>query len=222
MNEEFQNRIRYHINQYIFDFGFAPSNDELAANTSSTKSEVENALQALADNHALVLHPGTRKLWVVHPFALDPTLFWVTSGNKQWWGNCTWCSLGIATLTNSDTKIFTKLNGEQHPLVIEVKDRTIVDPDYLVHFPIPAKRTWDNVIHFCANTLTFKSEADIDSWCKRHGTLKGEVVPIIQVWELAKLWYGYYLHPDWKRKTPEFAQEIFTSVGLTSDFWQLK
>jgi hypothetical protein len=221
VNEAFQNKLRYHINQFIFDNGFAPTVPELAGITQKNRAIIESSLRALADHNALVLHPNTFDIWVAHPFALFPTLFWVRAGDKKWWGNCTWCSLGIATLTNTDTDIYTKLEGTEEPIIIQVKDGKVMDENYVVHFPLPAKRTWDNVIHFCANTLTFRGERDVYHWCDQHRVTKGQVLPINQVWELAKLWYGYYLDPDWQRKTPEFAERIFTRVGLTSAFWKL-
>ena len=166
MNQAFQNKLRYHINQFIFDNGFAPTVPELAGITQKNRRIIESSLRALADHHALVLHPNTFDIWVAHPFALFPTLFWVRAGDKKWLGNCTWCSLGIAT-------------------------------------------------------LTFRGERDVYHWCDQHRVTKGQVLPINQVWELAKLWYGYYLDPDWQRKTPEFGERIFTRVGLTSAFWKL-
>ena len=51
--------------------------------------------------------------------------------------------------------------------------------------------------------------------------IKGEIKPITKVWELAKLWYGNYLSPEWTRKTLEQVVDIFQRVGFTSDFWKL-
>ncbi len=103
MTQEFQDKVRIEINRYIFNNGFAPGTLELANVLRSTESEVETGLKQLADNHALVLHPNSFNIWVAHPFALFPTLFWVESANKKWWGNCAWCSLGIAAMTKTDT-----------------------------------------------------------------------------------------------------------------------
>lgn len=222
LNDDFQNKLRYHINRYIFDNGFAPSADELSEITGTNINEIQQGLIALADNHALVLHPNSFDIWIAHPFALYPTLFWVKTKDKEWWGNCTWCSLGIASMAKTDTDINTKAGGEEETLTIRVHHGKIVEKNLFVHFPISAKRFWDNVVYTCSNMLTFKSEKDIDEWCSKHRIEKGEVVPLEQVWELAKLWYGNYLDPDWKRKTPEAAEEIFKKAGLTSDFWKMK
>jgi hypothetical protein len=158
---------------------------------------------------------------VAHPFALFPTLFWVESGDKKWWGNCSWCSLGIAAMSKEDTRIFTKTCGESDPLRIDITNGQVIQKDLLVHFSIPAKRFWDNVIYTCSNLLTFDNERQINDWCNRHNMTKGEVLTLEQVWELSKIWYGNYLDDTWTRKTPEYAELLFKKVGLTGDFWKL-
>jgi hypothetical protein len=49
----------------------------------------------------------------------------------------------------------------------------------------------------------------------------GETIPIEQLNELAKTWYGNRLDPDWRPRTPEESQAILDAVGLTGDFWRL-
>lgn len=218
---EIQNQVRYQINRFIFDKGYAPNVEQLAERLNAGQDEIKAGLQALADNHALVLHPNSYDIWVAHPFALFPTLFWVKTADREWWGNCTWCSLGIASLTKTDTDISTKLMGEETPIVLQIRNGEIVQKDYFVHFSIPASKIWDNVIYTCSMMLVYKSESQIDDWCKQHNKPKGEVVLIAQVWELAKLWYGNYLDPDFKIKTKEIANGMFKQVGLTSDFWKM-
>lgn len=49
----------------------------------------------------------------------------------------------------------------------------------------------------------------------------GAVVPLETLWELARLWYGDRLAPDWHRRTTAESQVIFDRVGLTDPFWRL-
>jgi hypothetical protein len=50
---------------------------------------------------------------------------------------------------------------------------------------------------------------------------EGEAVPLGQVARLARAWYGTHAEPDWRKWTVAEAEEIFRTVGLTSEFWQL-
>ena len=69
--------VRGALTRAIARLGYAPGLDELAADLSRTASDVARSLQRLADAHALLLHPGTTRPWVVHPFALSPGSCWV-------------------------------------------------------------------------------------------------------------------------------------------------
>ena len=42
-----------------------------------------------------------------------------------------------------------------------------------------------------------------------------------QAWDLSQKWYGNRLAPDFRRQTRDEALAIFSSVGLTADFWKL-
>ena len=220
MGQEFQDKVRYHINLFIFENCFAPSVDQLVDIMGSDDNDIRKALGQLAKNHALVLHPDSWDIWVAHPFALYPTLFWVKSGDKAWWGNCIWCSLGIAAISNEDTEIHSTIMGEEKPVQIDIKDHNLANQQLLVHFAVPASNFWDNVIYTCSNMLLFESEDEISNWCRRHNVRKGEVLDLAKVWELARAWYGNYLDPSWRRKTREESERIFQELGLTSEFWK--
>jgi hypothetical protein len=218
---EFQDIVRVRITRFIFQHGFAPEVTDLSSLLHVTDKQIQDALQLLAANHALVLHPASYKIWVAHPFALFPTLFWVISGRRQWWGNCIWCSLGIAALTDSDTQIFTKLGGEKRGIVIDIKDGQVIQDTLIVHFPIRARLIWENVIYTCANMLVFENEKEVTEWCTRHHVHVGESQPITKVFDMAKRWYGNYLLDSWTRKTPQYAQQIFNESGFVGDFWKI-
>jgi len=69
--------------------------------------------------------------------------------------------------------------------------------------------------------LLFRSEAKIDDWCAATGEPHGEAVPLRQVWELSKAWYGNRMAPDFRGRTFEQAIAVFRSVGLDSEFWRV-
>lgn len=50
---------------------------------------------------------------------------------------------------------------------------------------------------------------------------RGALLSIRQLWGLSRAWYGDRLSAQWRRKTPEEAQEIFEELGLTGPFWKL-
>jgi hypothetical protein len=69
--------------------------------------------------------------------------------------------------------------------------------------------------------LLFRSEEDIDRWNRRRGRARGATLTLDQQWELARIWYADRMAPDWRRRTPEEAEAVFASLGLTGEFWRL-
>ena len=214
--------LHYTIIKYIIDHGYAPSNDVLADILQASIKEIEMGLNKLQDYHGVVLHPNESKIWVIHPFSLSPTNFYVTSSNGEWWGNCAWCSLGVAALLKDDVTITTNLGGETDQIKIHIVDGEIVEKDYFIHFPIAMKNAWDNVIYTCSNMLIFKTEDDVRSWSKRHDIQVGDIVALEKIWQFSKEWYGNHLNPNWEKWSIDQARKIFQKYGLEHPIWALK
>ena len=84
------------------------------------------------------------------------------SGDRKWWGNCAWCSLGIAVLAGTRCSITTTLGAEGEQVRLTVEDGRVDRNDLVVHFPVPMTKAWDNVIYTCSTMLLFKDERQVD------------------------------------------------------------
>ena len=104
--------LHYVIIREIISSGYAPAIDGLSTIFQRSKEDILQCLKDLEEYHGVVLHPKTSEVWIIHPFALSSTNFWVKSNQGQWWGNCAWCSLGIASILKEDVTITTTLGGE--------------------------------------------------------------------------------------------------------------
>ena len=69
--------------------------------------------------------------------------------------------------------------------------------------------------------LLFRSEEHVKDWSRSRGLPTGALMSPHQQWELARIWYADRMSPNWRRRTPAEAEEVFSSVGLTGDFWRL-
>jgi hypothetical protein len=213
--------LHYTIIKFIIDKGYAPEVDELANLLTTTEDNIVTALQNLADNHGVVLHPNSSRIWVIHPFSLAPTNFLVRCEGREWWGNCAWCSLGVAALLNKDVTITTTLGANGKQVDVHIRDGQVVETDLWIHFPVPMRNAWDNVIYTCSTMLLFDSVEEIEAWCRKHRIAKGDVQPVAKIWEFSKVWYGHHLDPDWQKWTAAEAQGIFKQFGLIDDIWKL-
>jgi len=214
--------LHYTIIKYIIDNGFAPGVDTLSGILKTDGKDIERGLYALQEYHGVVLHPNQAKVWVIHPFSLAPTNFLLKSNKGVWWGNCAWCSLGIAALLQEDVTITTRFGAYDEQVVIHITDGEVNEKDLYIHFPIPMKNAWDNVIYTCSNMLVFQNEDQINHWTQKHNIPKGDIQPISNVWEFSKKWYGNHLNPDWQKWTMEEAKAIFLQFNLTNKIWDLE
>jgi hypothetical protein len=214
--------LHHAIIKGIIDNGFAPNVEDLSKILNVSKEEIIKGLHRLQEYHGVVLHPNEPKIWVIHPFSLAPTNFYIKSNKGEWWGNCAWCSLGVAALLKDDVKITTTIGAETKQIEINIINGEIQEKNYFIHFPIPMKNAWDNVIYTCSNMLVFDSEEQIEVWSHKHNIPKGDVQPIEKIWNFSKKWYGNHLNPEWKKWSIEEAKHLFKAFQLKGRIWELE
>jgi hypothetical protein len=201
--------------------GHAPSLDAIAEALGASRGDVAAALRSLHEGHGLVLQPGESTVWVAHPFSASPTGIWVAGPERGWWAPCIWCAMGIVAIAAPDAVIHARFGGENREARVVVQRGALVSEDWPVHFAIPARDAWLNVIHFCSTVLPFERVADVAAWCDRHALPRGDVLALTQVLALAREWYGPYLDSHWRKRTLDEAQAVFERLGLRGDHWRL-
>jgi hypothetical protein len=199
----------------------APSAVQVAAQLGVSTEEVVESFRRLQDAHGLALHPQSTAIWVAPPFSASPTGVWVASGTRGWWAPCIWCALGISVLAAPDATVHVRLGGESKETRIVLCGGELTSANLMVHFSVPARDAWENIIHYCATVLPFECLEDVTDWCDRHALPQGDVVALEKVLVLAREWYGRYLDQDWAKWTLKEAQAIFDRVGLRGDAWRL-
>ena len=213
--------LHHFLLQYIIEKGYGPNVPSICQHFDLGETEVKNSLEALQGYHGVVLHPNSSKIWVVHPFSLAPTSFYVSSKRGNWWGTCAWCSLGIAALLGEDVSITTNFGAEEEQVKIHIVDGQLQEKNLLVHFPVPMQKAWDNVIYTCSNQLVFKNEDAVTAWSQKHQIPRGDIQPIEKIWHFSKEWYGQHLNPNWQKWTIAEAKAIFAKHGLVHPIWDL-
>ena len=215
-------RLHYELIQGLIGHGACPTISALARKLETSETEVQGLLRELAAIHGVVLQPHACEPWVIHPFSLTPTINWIKGDASSWWAPCVWCAIGVTVLVGGSTQIHTRYGAEAEPLAIEVVNGRPLREDVWVHFAIPPARAWDNVHQHCSLVLPFRSPVEVQDWCERHQITMGESVPLQDVADLALHWYGTHASRRWRKWSVPEAQEIFSRVGLTSEFWQLR
>jgi hypothetical protein len=142
--DRFDNALRLEVYRFFVNYGRAPVSAELASSVDATPSEVEDGLRRLADDHLVVLAPGSAYIWMANPFSAVTTDFKVHSQGRDWYANCIWDSFGILAIVGGDGTIATHCPDCSQPLQVEVRDGQVLQ-DHLVHFSVPAARWWDDI-----------------------------------------------------------------------------
>lgn len=144
MSDALDGDVRLAVMNGFVREGKPPSPDELAGSLGVGQIEVEASLQRLADEHVLVLAPGTPYVWMANPFSAIPTPFRVESAERRWWGNCIWDGLGILAAVGVDGRVSTACPDCGEPLEVEVEGGA-VRGDGVVHYAVPAAQWWDDI-----------------------------------------------------------------------------
>jgi hypothetical protein len=70
--------------------------------------------------------------------------------------------------------------------------------------------------------LLFRSEEHVHRWIEERRIPIGGTMTTDQGWRLADVWFRDRLNPAWRPRTPAETEEVFTSIGLTGPFWDLR
>jgi hypothetical protein len=144
--DELDLRIRSHAYSSFVRDGRAQTPAETAAALGLDLDEAEAAYRRLHDAHALVLHPGTTEIRMLHPFSAVETPYRVQAGGRSWFANCAWDALGIPVALHTDGHVEAECPDCGERLELEVRDGELVrGEDLLVHFVVPARRWWEDI-----------------------------------------------------------------------------
>jgi hypothetical protein len=141
---ELRDLTRVQIYKHFIETGNAPTTTDIAGALGRDATEVEQGIVELAAARNIALAPGSRSIWMAHPFSAVPTLYRVLSGSTSYWANCAWDALGIAAILGRDTQCGAPCPDCGQSMDLSVK-RGSVGVTGLVHFVVPPRRFWDNI-----------------------------------------------------------------------------
>ena len=151
MSDEFEARVRVRVYELFLDMGRCPRTAEVAADLRCGVSDVAVAFKDLAAAHMLVLQPGNGEVLMANPLSAVPTPFVVEThddaGPRSWFGNCIWDALGVIAMLQRDGRVLTSCGCCGESMTVSVRQGQVAaHPPGVVHFAIPAKRWWDDIV----------------------------------------------------------------------------
>lgn len=143
--QELDQKVRQHVYEVALATGTPPAVSVVAEALDIARDEAETSLQRLAEGHVLVLQPESREILMAPPFSAVPTPFLVRTASYSCFGNCIWDALGVAAMLQMDARIDTSCQDCGTLMSVAVRSGG-VSPDGLVHFAIPAKEWWADIV----------------------------------------------------------------------------
>jgi len=149
--DDFKTRVRLKVYDLFVTTGRCPKMAEVAHTLGAGISDVATAFQELAAAHMLVLQAGTGEVLMASPLSAVPTPFVVETqsggGTGSWYGNCIWDALGVITMLQRDGRVLTSCGCCGESMTVSVYNGAVDSkPPGVVHFAIPAKHWWDDIV----------------------------------------------------------------------------
>jgi hypothetical protein len=145
---EFDVRVKTAIYRWIADTTRAPSADDIARQLGEAPAEVRAAFARLFRKRVLFLEPDGETIRMAPPFSAVPTQHSVRVGNRTYFANCSWDSLGIPAALHAEAEVFSRCEQTLEPIHLRVGKEGPVDPEPVVaHFTVPAAKWWADLVY---------------------------------------------------------------------------
>ena len=139
--------VRIHIMHQAAATGRVPQSRDIADALGKPEPEIHDALKRLAAGNILILAPNDGRIWAAAPFCAVPSTFRIRSKTVTYSAICIWDALGIAATLHQDATINAVCGDCGEPMTLEVKDNTLARSEGVIHFGVPARNWWDNIVY---------------------------------------------------------------------------
>lgn len=143
--DTFDGKVRLHIYHFIVKRGRAPTAVEVSRGLRRPLPQIRAAFHRLERGHALVLQVSGEILRAA-PFWASPTPFLVEIGKQSWWGSCVWDAMGIPAMLKKSARIVTACGCCGSDMVLQVDGGSLRADSGIIHFEVPARRWYENVV----------------------------------------------------------------------------
>lgn len=146
MTEGFDTTVRLALYREFVRTAQPPTAETLAECTQGSADEVRAALERLAAGKAIVLQPESRAILMANPLCAVPTPYRVRTQDRSFFASCVWDGLGIMAMLRSDAVLDTSCACCGEAMMIEMHAGHVASARGAIHFAVPAKRWWEDIV----------------------------------------------------------------------------
>jgi hypothetical protein len=138
--------VRRQIYEITFTTGLPPLAWEAAESLGLPEPDVRASFERLATGRVLVLQEGEREILMAPPFSAVPTPFVVEALERRYYGNCAWDALGVLAMLKANGTVAASCGCCGTAMSLRVEDGALRPAAGVVHFAVPAKRWWEDIV----------------------------------------------------------------------------
>lgn len=146
MANTFENQVRLELYAAFVKEGVAPSAGSLAHHLARSPEEIHAAFESLAAGKVIVLQPQSREVLMANPLCAVATPYQVEAGGKNFFSACVWDGLGVIAMLGDSGVVRSSCACCGEAMLVRIDNGSPVDPNGIIHFAVPAKRWWENIV----------------------------------------------------------------------------
>lgn len=144
--DEFDRLVRSYIYSYAMEWGRPPKLEETAGQLSAPLDEIKDSFRRLAEARIIVQQRDSGEILMAAPFSAIPTPFLVELDAYTCFANCIWDAFGISAMLDKDAVIKTSCADCGIAVELRIVNNSVLGYPGLLHFAIPARRWWEDIV----------------------------------------------------------------------------
>lgn len=139
---DFDIRVKTAIYLWIARTTRTPTSAEIADAVGAVRDDVRQAYRRLFQNRILFLEPDGETIR-----SAVPTQHRVLVGDRSYFANCSWDSLGIPAALREPGEVFSRCEQTGEPIRLRVGTDGPEPQDVVAHFAVPAAKWWAELVY---------------------------------------------------------------------------
>jgi len=144
---DFDTRVKAAIYRWFADTTKAPAAPEIAVVLGEPPGTIRDAYRRLFQKRVLFLEPDGETIRMAPPFSGVPTQHRVQVGDRSYFANCSWDSLGIPAALHREAQVLSRCEQSLEPIHIRVTREGPRTAQVVAHFAVPAAKWWADLVY---------------------------------------------------------------------------
>jgi hypothetical protein len=144
---DFDTRVKTAIYRWMAETTKSPAAAEIAVALGEPPETIRDAYRRLFQKRVLFLEPDGETIRMAPPFSGVPTQHRVRVGDRSYFANCSWDSLGIPAALHREAQVLSRCEQSLEPIHIRVRQAGPGPAPVVAHFAVPAAKWWADLVY---------------------------------------------------------------------------